>query len=467
MQTTRYIRLPGNKSKLVITHHQVVTRRAPGAPLKSPAGQLNSEVEAEAEVDSGAAELRPAVRGSEAARAGELERAPQTSDIIELAEDDNFERVFATNSTRRPFRIAQLGGYDPERDFDEAAAELGAQDTPADEPQSRPAPSSESASLEASPGAAPEPDSDDSDIGPLEAEELAPEVGLRPQRPKEPLEEESSETDEVTFGSDSAEPYQTDLEAEMRQQQFDRVGQFLGQAGKEAEQRRHGSNVRANRDQMEIAPQTRHGAHSASGTSGARAKLHRLADSDEGGWVNDGIEDMEIPSQVHQDMILDKASERARKQEEENDNKHNQHHKSALLGEAPAAASSSREATLGAGRAPLGSKLEERDEEAGGRAAKDSSDDGGQDEDDGGGGEQQQVAGSGQAGRRRHQGSTAAWHDGLAGNGGAAKGNLGTEIEEPEDKGASGAEEVRRMPNANYLRSDLIDDDDDFAYRAS
>lgn len=181
---------------------------------------------------------------------------------IVKTEDDDMDPVYVTTMTDKPFKIDALGGFDPEEDFQDATREL---DEPAKKSGNRKRSSEEYQQIK--------------DISFND-----PEVDT--------LFNDASETDEVIFDQD---PYQTDLEAEM--------------SGRSAIERpEDGADEAAAADEVE--------------DNSARKKVAPKSNSDddsESDWVNDGVDDMDVPSQSYQDAVLEKAAlnEAARRAAEE------------------------------------------------------------------------------------------------------------------------------------------------------
>lgn len=182
---------------------------------------------------------------------------------IVRTEDDDMDPVYVTTMTNKPFKIDALGGFDPEEDFQDATREL---DEPAKQKSGNRKRSSE----------------EYQQIKDISFND--PEVDT--------LFNDASETDEVIFDQD---PYQTDLEAEM--------------SGRSAIERPEvGSDATAAADEAE--------------DSSASEKVAPKSSSDddsESDWVNDGVDDMDVPSQSYQDAVLEKAArnEAARRAAEE------------------------------------------------------------------------------------------------------------------------------------------------------
>lgn len=244
---------------------------------------------------------------------------------IVTTEDEDDDRVYITNATNRPFRIDALGGYDPEEDFIDASRDIeggssagpnGAQDGRG---SSRSA--SRGSSSYARRGSTDE-----------QQPQAARDISFNEDPEGETLFEDASETDEITFGQDD--PHDTDLEAEMRRQAFDVVGRFNadGSARPPSQSKHESSSGQAtDRDgnavgdvailagqspesspaSSEGGPEIQQPEASTGGPKRAR-KSHPSSDyeDDEGNWVNDGVEDMDIPSQSHQDEVLEKAAKR-------------------------------------------------------------------------------------------------------------------------------------------------------------
>lgn len=273
-------------------------------------------------------------------RAGQTDgRSDKLSAIgseVVITEDEDDARVYVTNATNKPFRIAALGGYDPEADFRDAAEEL---DSLADSPGGRARGSgaarrgdADNASKSNAPGnRGDEGDDDEESESSKVARRVEPSV---PETPYPGMYEDASETDEVTFGQDD--PYQTDLEAEMRAQQYDLVGKFaidsnradgrpsaalastqaernLEQGGESNESKSFNNDdgksspeedeADIENDYRRFKPEAR-----ADRVPVGRPGERRDEDRDEGQWVNDGADEMDIPSQSHQNFILDKAA---------------------------------------------------------------------------------------------------------------------------------------------------------------
>lgn len=262
----------------------------------------------------------------------------KSSDIVLLRADDFNEPVYMTNRTDRPFRIAALGNFDPEADFEHASRELDRGDnvkaTASNRRRSTVARNRKINSHRAQ--NQPSQRRSRGDVIDRSIDEMD----------NEPMSEDASETDEVTFGQDD--PYQTDLEAEMRAQDYDRIGRFSAQATDEnkkpyarpslptpsttpaapvepVEQQEGVASVDNDSDEIDTAAA---GAKSYTPAQPRRRisqpSRDREFDSDdaEGSWVNDGADEMEVPSLAHQNMILEKAAQAEQKQlkEEQLDN---------------------------------------------------------------------------------------------------------------------------------------------------
>lgn len=177
------------------------------------------------------------------------------SEIV-ATEDDDSDRVYVTKLTKKPFRIDALGGFDPEEDFKDASRDIEEQ-----------APTKYSSSEDEDKRNNNEQDSQSSkDISFSDPE-------------TDTLFNDASETDEVTFAQDD--PYQTDLEAEMQANSYHQPRE---------------SNSNADTDDE------------SSTDGGTTDEKRRRDDDSDGSWVNDGVEDMDIPSQTHQDTVLNKAA---------------------------------------------------------------------------------------------------------------------------------------------------------------
>lgn len=296
-----------------------------------------------------------------------------SSNEIVATEDDDFDRVYVTNETNKPFRIDALGGFDPEEDFFDAAKELEV--VASDENASR-IPTNGAATTTTTNTRSTNRDlkrrsnqsngggsGGDDDLGEAlsgsrryneqQQQQDQAQAGGGPVPPgqeisfndpdTETMYEDASETDEVTFGQDD--PYQTDLEAEMRQQEYDKLLGKLkpqtnnyqpstsgslnvvvdnGSGGREANRNaddddndndndldadvdseyKQEPNNKRQRESMATA------AADASRTRMQGRPRHRDDIDDEGAWVNDGVDEMDIPSQSHQNSVLDKAAHR-------------------------------------------------------------------------------------------------------------------------------------------------------------
>lgn len=213
---------------------------------------------------------------------GQPDSLKATGSEVVSTEDDDFDKVYVTKLNNQPFKIAALGGYDPEEDFNDASQDF--------EESTKTFDSKRKASRALDDG--------DADAG----DGLAANGGQESQQrdisfnDPEPdmLFNDASETDEVTFGQDD--PYQTDLEAEMHATSYDKPGKPTSKFYK------------APNDDAHSKPSSSHNKHSK-----IRAPVKYVNDDDsEGSWVNDGVEDMDIPSQSDQETVLAKAA----KQEE-------------------------------------------------------------------------------------------------------------------------------------------------------
>lgn len=177
------------------------------------------------------------------------------SEIV-ATENDDMDRIYVTNVTNKPFKIAQLGGYDPEEDFQDASRDF-------EDSADRKTLSS----------------SGDRRNGEDDIPRQTKDISFNDPE-DETLFNDASETDEVFFAND---PYQTDLEAELKGEQTP------DQAASNSKDNTKSPGSRAESRSM--------------------AKNHRPNEEDsEGSWVNDGVEDMEIPSQSYQDSVLEKAA---------------------------------------------------------------------------------------------------------------------------------------------------------------
>lgn len=176
------------------------------------------------------------------------------SEVV-VTENDDMDKVYVTNLKNRRFKIPALGGYDPEEDFKHASEDI-------EKPAARRRPTN-SRRRNQQPS---ESRNKDISFNDPEADELF---------------NDASEVDEVTFAQDD--PYQTDLEEEMKGQEYDKPG-TVGQSKQLQEE--------------ESEPRTRQ----------ELANKDKDDDDSESAWVNDGVDDMDIPSQSHQDNVLDKAA---------------------------------------------------------------------------------------------------------------------------------------------------------------
>lgn len=180
----------------------------------------------------------------------------QEGSEVVATENEDLDPVYITNMTNKPFKIAQPGGYyfDPEEDFRDASRDF-------EEPPPR------------------RPSSSGGERRTGKEEDRRSLSDLSFTDPEdETLFNDASETDEVFFAHD---PYQTDLEAELKSEQSP--------------------------EQSESSDKTSH-HHPDARAESQSTKNHPNEDDSEGGWVNDGVEDMEVPSQSYQDAVLEKAA---------------------------------------------------------------------------------------------------------------------------------------------------------------
>lgn len=236
------------------------------------------------------------------------------SDIVLLRADDYDEPVYMTNLTDRPFRIAALGNFDPEEDFEHASRDIGN----GGNGDNGVATATSRRSSAKSRRRHNRPDS------------LRPKVDPFDELDNDPMSEDASEQDEVTFGQDD--PYQTDLEAEMRDQAYDKIGrssiepregegtnrpQSIGQSGPRGaiepvdhpQQQQESITNDNDSDDIETAADDAKTYTPAKPIRQSPRRREYDSDDSEGSWVNDGIDDFEVPSQAHQNMILDKAAQ--------------------------------------------------------------------------------------------------------------------------------------------------------------
>lgn len=172
-------------------------------------------------------------------------------------ENEDLDRIYVTNLTDKPFKIDALGGYDPEEDFRDASKDL-------DEPTKFNAPLDE-AGKEGG--------------GKKKGEVVAQVKDIIFTDPEtDTLYNDASETDEVTFARDDPDLEEADT--------TDSV------------------------DDGQVAKEDATSADDEPRKDKAIQKRQDNEDDSEGNWVNDGVEDMDIPSQSHQDRVLNKAAER-------------------------------------------------------------------------------------------------------------------------------------------------------------
>lgn len=217
-----------------------------------------------------------------------------SDDRVVAAEDEEMDKVYVTNRTDKPFRIDELGGYDPEEDFENASHDLD--DTGASSRDSR--------KLSRAPGnggedstASASDNGENGDGGTTVTKFNDPEV--------EALFNDASETDE-TFASDEPE-WAEDKTPTKRRQATANADPDQDENDDEPEENEAQQSEQTNQRQ----PDDRVGG---SGRGG---------DDDDTNWVNDGVDDMEIPSQSDQERAIQKATRheealaRQRKQEED------------------------------------------------------------------------------------------------------------------------------------------------------
>lgn len=224
------------------------------------------------------------------------------SEVVQ-AEDEDMDRVYVTNMRNRRFRIPALGGYDPEEDFKSASRDI--EKVERHPPVSRHAKAAASSPMRKTSktrghlggfGGQKHSMQDQEEPGDEETP-MPPGKDISFNDPEdEQLYNDASELDEVTFGPDDL-----DLEAEMRRQEYDKVGKVgLGQRidsdddGRASESNNQEPIVRRR-------PPPPINTRRADGYDDPD-------DNDESTWLNDGADEMEIPSQSHQDLVLDKAA---------------------------------------------------------------------------------------------------------------------------------------------------------------
>lgn len=165
---------------------------------------------------------------------------------IVATQNDDAEKIYVTNDPNKPFKIPDMGGYDPEEDFNNASRDL---DGTASSGNKR--------------------------SGKERAEPMQPVKDISFNDDDDELFEAASDSDEVTFSHD---PYQTDLEEELQSPQKSRNAEQDDDAEDDANP--------ASTNQRSVSEE-----------------------DNEGSWINDGADEMEVPSQAHQDRLLKKAEE--------------------------------------------------------------------------------------------------------------------------------------------------------------
>lgn len=233
-------------------------------------------------------------------------RRPKTQAPVVRLEDDEMDTVYVTNVTDKPFRIAALGGYDPEEDFRDASLDISDSES-----NSRTGSRSTRWNARMQPASSLKDSvgqfSQDITFGDPEADSMF---------------NDASETDEVTFDAGD-DPYQTDLEAELHAQAYDQPGQ-VSQVTRRPSARTHYHEREGATDvEVEIEPAYVKKNRRAGGSRRDRKTGQKLVNSEhnanrrkddsdddesEGGWLNDGVDDMEIPSKRHQESVLKKAA---------------------------------------------------------------------------------------------------------------------------------------------------------------
>ena len=194
------------------------------------------------------------------------------SEIV-ATEDDDSDRIYVTNNTKKPFRIPALNGYDPEEDFQEASRDF-------EEPAKRDRSGERRRSSE--------PESEIKDISFNDPE-------------TDTLFNDASETDEVIFAQD---PYQNDLEAELRGDLP--ASEQSSSTPEEDDQSNSQEQPSAQADSSAEQPVARQQQTKEK----KKKKQPNSTDEDDGSWINDGVEDIDVPSQSYQNAVLEKAARR-------------------------------------------------------------------------------------------------------------------------------------------------------------
>lgn len=158
----------------------------------------------------------------------------QSENDVKATENDEMDRVYETNKTDQPFKIDDLGGYDPEEDFNTASIDI--QGSNSDKKNRRDKPRYKM------PPRSSDPDPD--------------------------LAYDGSDSDESN--QSQAEPYQPDLETEVLQEAQNRQRSYPSESAKE--------------------------------------RLRQRDDDSDGSWVDDGIDDMEIPDEQEQEKAIMKGT---------------------------------------------------------------------------------------------------------------------------------------------------------------
>lgn len=252
---TRYLKLPDDR--VIIVHHE---ERDFTRSNRADDRAANTHVPGEI--------LPPIARE---ATSGNHRRSDNFGDRIVAAENDDLDKVYVTRAIDKPFKIDALGGYDPEQDFQDAERDLDDHREPSSgstlsRPKRRRTGGSEREETTSIP-----PPSRDINFNDGETDTMF---------------NDASEMDEITFAQDD--PYQTDLEAEMRSQAFDKPTPAAAASA---------SSAFNEAPEVRIAPNRKRSA-------GRRQQT----DEAEGSWINDGVDEMDIPSQSHQDKVLDRSA---------------------------------------------------------------------------------------------------------------------------------------------------------------
>lgn len=191
-----------------------------------------------------------------------------SSPKVTTSEDDDLDKIYVTNQTNKPFKIKDLDNYDPEEDFQMASNDL---EGPKDNERS----SSKSSSSRSSSSSNQDPDQDSTGLTQEPSKDV---VFSDPEA--DALFNDASETDEVTFAAD--EPDWNDAPESQEE------AEVANDEGRREPERRE--STRSNNRRILI--DTRRSDD----------------DTDDGSWVNDGVDDMEIPSSQEQERAIQKAA---------------------------------------------------------------------------------------------------------------------------------------------------------------